>query len=129
MGSKGKGTRLERELFHMFWENSWGSIRVAGSGSTSLPAPDLLVGNSKRFLAIECKAGKEKRYIRRGQVEELVEFSTKFGAEPWIAVRFNNMGWYFLGVDKLQDTKGGNFVVDKEFCKLNGITFEDFIKG
>lgn len=127
--SKVKGTRLERELFHLFWKTEkWGCLRVAGSGSTTLPAPDLLVGNSKRVLAIECKAGKEKRYINKAQIEELKEFSRVFGAEALIGVRFNNMGWYFLTINQLDPTKGGNFVIDKFTCKENGISFDDLIK-
>ena len=52
---KSKGTRGERELFHLFWNNQWGCIRTAGSGSTPLPAPDLLASKKNRYLAIECK--------------------------------------------------------------------------
>ena len=64
--SKKKGSRTERELFYLFYESSWMPIRVAGSGSTPIPAPDLLVGNGKRVLAIECKAIKgTKKYFEQ----------------------------------------------------------------
>jgi len=58
--SKRKGTLYERELFHMFWNSSWAAVRSAGSGSTPLPAPDILAGNKEKLLAIECKAIKTK---------------------------------------------------------------------
>ena len=95
--SKVKGTRVERELFHMFWNHDWGCVRTAGSGSTPLPAPDLLAGNGHRKLAIECKAtGELRQYLTVKEVSELVEFSRKFGAEPWIAVRFDRKDWFFI---------------------------------
>ena len=57
MGSKKKGTRAERELIHMFFKSEpWASVRVAGSGSMPFPCPDLVAGNGKRVLAIECKS-------------------------------------------------------------------------
>ncbi len=42
---KSKGSAAERELIHKFWANSWGAIRVAGSGSSQFPSPDILVGS------------------------------------------------------------------------------------
>jgi len=59
--NKAKGSRAERELLAMFWENNFGGYRSAGSGSTPLPSPDILVGNGKKYLAIECKSIKGNR--------------------------------------------------------------------
>ena len=95
--SKAKGARAERELQHMFHKNNFGVVRVAGSGSATIPAPDLLVGNGSRVLAIECKSlKKDKKYITKEQVKELKEFAKRFGAEAWLGIRFDNKGWYFL---------------------------------
>lgn len=127
MGSKKKGNRLERELFHIFWENSWAALRTAGSGSTTLPAPDLLIGNGFRVLAIECKSGKGRRDIKKEQVEELKIFSKLFGAEPWVGVRFNNMPWYFLTIDKMGKSKGKNYFVDPKLAVKRGINFDELI--
>lgn len=124
--SKAKGSRLERELIHMFFEtNNFMPVRSAGSGSTPLPAPDLLVGGKGRVLAIECKAGKDSRYIKKDQVEELLEFSTRFGAEPWIGIRFDREGWQFVKIDHLRISKGGNYFIDKEIAAKNGISFQE----
>ena len=128
MSSKKKGSRLERELFHMFWkQKGWCGLRVAGSGSTTLPAPDLIVGNGSRVLAIECKSGKGRRDIKKEQVDELKIFAKLFGAEPWIGVRFDNMPWHFLQLEKLGKSKGKNYFVDSKLVVSNGIKFEELI--
>ncbi|MEK6836011.1 MAG: Holliday junction resolvase Hjc [Nanoarchaeota archaeon] len=128
--SKSKGSRAERELLNMFWETGlWGGYRSAGSGSTPLPSPDLLVGNGKRYLAIECKSLKSKsRYLEPQQIKELIEFSKIFGAEPWIGLRFNNIGWYFIHPKKLKKTKNGNLIASLELLEKNGLNFEKLIK-
>ena len=130
MSKKDKGSRTERELLAMFWENSYAGFRVAGSGSTPLPSPDLLVGNGKRYLAIECKSSKTKaKYLEEEQINELIEFSKKFGAEPWIGVRFNNLGWYFIQPSKLEKSKKGSLIASLEILKQNGISFNKLISG
>lgn len=129
MGSKKKGSRTERELFDMFWSADWSCVRIAGSGSTPKPSPDLIAGNGKKVLAIECKSTKKDyKYLNKEQVEELKLFSKKFGAEPWIGIRFNNLGWYFLQPKKLRKVKGGNLMVSKELAKKSGLSFKELIK-
>ena len=129
MSSKGKGTRIERELFHMFWKtNKFGVIRVAGSGSTTLPSVDLVVGGQGRYLAIECKSIKQgRKYISPDRIKELKDFSKKFGAEPWLAIRFNNQPWYFISISDLEKSKS-NYVVSLDLVKRKGLLFEDLIK-
>ncbi len=129
--SKAKGSRAERELLHLFWDNGWYCIRMAGSGSMPLPCPDLLSGKKGRTLAIECKSGKgkQRRYIEKKQINELTEFARGFGAQAWVAVRFNNMGWCFLKPNHLGKSKGiGNYYFDKNLAAKKGIVFEDFLK-
>lgn len=123
--SKIKGTRAERELFHMFWDNGWGCVRAAGSGSTPLPAPDLLAGNGHRKLAVECKATAEARqYLTQKEVKELVEFSKIFGAEPWVAVRFDRQEWIFVNPEDL-DMADTNYVISGDLAKRKGLSFKD----
>ena len=130
MSSKAKGSRAERELLAMFWENNFGGYRSAGSGSTPLPSPDILVGNGKRYLAIECKSLKDKyKYLEEEQIKELVEFSKKFGAEAWIGVRFNNLGWYFIQPDKLEKSKKGNLIASLDVLKQKGLSFNELINS
>ena len=100
--SKAKGTRAERELFHLFWKNNFAAIRSAGSGSTTMPAPDILAGNKNKLLAIECKSIKNnKQYFPKKEIQELFEFSDKINAKPFIGMRFDNHGWFFLNAKKL----------------------------
>lgn len=124
---KNKGSRTERELLHMFWKEKWSVIRSAGSGVIPIPNPDLVAGNGKRLLAIECKSGKGRRYVKDKQVKELKEFSKKLGAEPLIAVRFDNEEWFFLTLNKLVKTKGNNLILDIKHAKKHGITFNELI--
>lgn len=127
--SKKKGSRVERELLNLFWENKFLCIRVAGSGSMPFPCPDLLVGKKNKSFAIECKSSRlDKRYITERQITELKDFAKGFGAEPWIGMRFNNMEWYFLKPQQLGRNGGKNFFVTKDLALEKGISFKNFIK-
>ena len=127
---KAKGGRTERELMHLFYSSGkFMPCRIAGSGSTPLPAPDLVVGGMNRVLAIECKSGKGRRDIKKEQIQELSQFSKLFGAEPWIAVRFNNMPWYFLQINQLGVSSGKNYFIDTNLVKKRGIRFEEVLEN
>lgn len=124
---KNKGSRTERELLHMFHQSGWSVIRSAGSGVIPIPNPDLVAGNGKRLLAIECKSGKSPRYISGSQLIELKEFSEKLGAKPIVGVRFDNEEWFFLTLNKLVKTKGNNYGLNIKHAKKHGITFSELI--
>lgn len=126
---KRKGSRTERELVHMFDREKWAVSRVAGSGSTTIPATDLIAGKAGRILAIECKSGKQeiKRYLKNQQVKELKEFSKRFGAEAWIGMRYDNEKWLFLELKHLGKSKKGTYCVDLKLAKKKGIRFEELI--
>ena len=128
--SKKKGSRTERELLHLFWKNNWFCIRMAGSGSMPLPCPDLIAGKNGKSLAIECKSGKgkQRRYISKEQINELITFSKGFGAAPWVAVRFDGMKWKFLKTNQLGRSKGlENYYFDKDIVEKKGISFEKVV--
>ncbi len=127
MSRKSKGITAERELLHLFWKNDWACIRVAGSGNVQFPVPDLLAGNSARKLAIECKAiSSDKKYFSQEDIAQITEFSKRFGAEPWLAVKFLNKGWFFISLDDLEKTKE-NFVVSLDLAKNKGLIFDELI--
>jgi len=131
MTSKGKGSRTERELVHLFNETGiWSAIRVAGSGLTSDPNPDVLAGKKGRHLAIECKSIKgDYKYLYPEDIEQITNFASKFGAEPWIAIRFNIKGWYFLKPEHLEKTKSSNLAITLEIAEEKGLRFYEIIKG
>ena len=127
--SKSKGTRTERELLHKFYNtNEWICLRAPGSGNTTLPSPDLLAGNGKRHLAIECKATKKtSKHFPKQEIEDLENFARKFGAEPWVGLRFDQKEWFFLRTKDLKDS-GKMFGVSLKLIEEKGLTFEKLIK-
>ena len=129
MNRKAKGTKAERELLHKFWNTGdWIAMRTPASGAIKYPCPDLLVGNQRRKLAIECKAtSSQRQYLRNGQIAELQQFADIFGAEPWVGVRFDNDKWYFLMLEDIKETEGSNYVITKDLAKNKGLLFEELI--
>ena len=127
MSLKSKGINAERELVHKFWAQGWACIRVAGSGSSRYPSPDLLVGNARRKLAIECKltTGTAK-YFDKKEIEDLKTFARTFGAESWVGVKMERQ-WSFLNLEDLKETPAG-FVVNKDIIAMKGLTFEELIQ-
>lgn len=127
MSSKKKGINAERELIHMFWKNGWAAIRVAGSGSSRYPSPDILAGNNLRKLAIECKSiSGSNKYLSFESIDQIEKFSKKFGAESWIGMRFDNVGWFFLTLEDIVKV-GKTYKISKEIAKERGLLFEELI--
>ena len=128
MSHKSKGINAERELIHAFWGKKWSAIRVAGSGATRYPSPDVLAGNGVRHLAIECKSsGDTVKYLTAKEVAELKEFSEIFGAESLIGMRFDGMKWYFLSLEDLKKS-GSSFSVSIQLAKKKGLSFDELIE-
>lgn len=126
--SKRKGNKTERELIHMLHDAEWGIIRSAGSGSTPLPSTDVVAGDGSRVLAIECKALKyTTKYFYPDEIEQLEVFSRRFGAEPWIGLRFDREEWYFVQPKDLKSTKNGNFNMSLAQARIVGRTFSQLI--
>lgn len=129
MSRKSKGINAEREIVKLFAETgNWFACRVAGSGSSHFPSPDIIAGNKLRKLAIECKTSKDKnKYLTKDEVKQLKIFSDVFGAEPWVAVKFDKTVWMFMSLDDIEDA-GNNYVVSKEKAEKEGFIFEEVIK-
>ena len=126
---KSKGSRAERELLHMFWNNNWACMRAAGSGSIPLPSPDLIAGNKENLLAIECKSIKNNsKNFQKDEIDQLITFSDILNAKPIIAMRFDNLGWYFLNAKELPKNRNGNYTVTLKLSQVQGIKFEELIK-
>ncbi|MBS3111872.1 Holliday junction resolvase [Candidatus Woesearchaeota archaeon] len=127
---KEKGSRAERELVHKFYDTyPWIALRAPGSGSTPLPSPDVLATNTKRYLAIECKSIKSKqKTFKPEEIEQLLEFSKRFGAEPWIGIKFNHKGWFFIKPEEIKQTKQNNYSITLNLVEEKGIKFEKLIQ-
>ena len=127
MSRKSKGIAAEREIFHKFWQAGWAAIRVAGSGSTSMPSADILCGNAIRRLAIECKTVKDDRkYIPQEDMKSFIDFARKFGAEPWIAIKFSHRGWFFINPEDMKVTNASHGI-DFASAQNKGLSFEELI--
>ena len=128
MSRKSKGTNAERELVHLFQANGWSAVRIAGSGSSKYPSPDVLASNAIRRVAVECKTlGRDKKYFTEDDLGQLKEFSVKFGTESWIGMRFDNQPWYFLNLEDLEKT-GKNWAISLELAQQKGLKFEELIE-
>ncbi len=112
----------------MFWgTGSWSAVRIAGSGSMKYPSADILAANKLRKLAIECKLTKEgKKYFTKDEIEQFKVFAERFGAEPWVSIKFKGVDWLFLPVNEIIET-GKSFLVDVETAKRKGILFEELV--
>lgn len=127
MSKKSRGTNAERDLIHKFWAADWAAMRSPGSGSTKYPCPDIIASNNVRKLVIEAKlTTEERKYFRSDEIKDLQIFSDKFGAEPWVAIKFYGIPWFFLTLEDLESS-GKNFVVSKEVGERRGLSFEELI--
>lgn len=127
INKKAKGSKGERELVKFFNENNWVCVRVAGSGSSKYPSPDILAGNAVRRVAIECKVTKDrKKYFTDEEIEQLKIFSQHFGAESWVSVKFPDEPWYFLSLEDIENT-GKCWAVSVELARRKGLKAEELV--
>ena len=125
---KAKGTLFENDLVRKFWEKKWVCVRVAGSGSGSYPAPDILASNGFRRIVMEVKfVNSYKKYFSKSQVDDLEFFAGRFGAESWVGVCFKEHQWFFIPTEELSQTKSQNYVVELLTMKKKGFTFDEMI--
>ena len=124
-----KGTAEERDLVHKLWDRDFAAMRApASGGATKNPLPDVVAGNGKIYLAIEVKTtSKDKIYIDFEQIDALVEFSKKFGATPYIGIKFKYTKWYFIAPENAEKTKNGNIKIEKNFILENGLEIDEIV--
>ena len=127
MSRKSRGISAERDLIHKFWGEGWAAMRSAGSGSSQFPSPDILASNNVRKLAIEAKITTEARkYFPKDEIEGLQYFAEKFGAAPWIAVKFFREQWKFYMLEDLRETGRGFAITASE--KERGLLFSELVE-
>jgi len=128
INTKAKGSAAERELIHMLWDSGWAAMRAAGSGSTQFPCPDIIAGNARRKIALECKITKDKyQYLKQKEIEELEKFCKMFGCEGYVAVKFAGHDWFFLMLEDLKDT-GSGFSITPDQSVNKGLLFDELIE-
>lgn len=128
MKHKKKGSNAERELLFLFFENGYAAARVAGSGSSKLPSPDIIIIKKNKGYAIECKT-KSGEYlnIKEEQIKELETWESLSGNKAYIAWRLSKNNWYFIHYKKMKKTKKA-YSIKKEDIKEKGKIFTEFIK-
>ena len=125
---KAKGINAERELVHLFHSFAWSAVRIAGSGSSKYPCPDVLAGNGFRRIAIEAKLiSASRKYFTPEDLEQLAVFASTFGCEAWIAVKFPDTPWAFFNPEDLQETATA-YVATKELAERKGLLIEELLE-
>jgi Holliday junction resolvase len=122
-----KGANAERELIRLLFGRGLAVLRVAGSGKTPLPSPDIVAMRPGLQLAIECKAW-DKPYLSlaHAQMSELREWSRMAGAELYIAWKIPRKGWCFL--KPRQFKKGGaGYNISRRRALARGVALDDIV--
>ena len=128
MSLKSKGIAMERELVHLLWARQFAAVRVAGSGSSQYPSCDVLASNGAQRFAFECKSiQKGMRYIPDKEMDEFLQFSRRYGAEPWIAVRFRAKEWHFLLPEDLKKTPSA-WGISLDVIQTRGMLLDELIR-
>ena len=105
MGYYNKGANAERELIHALFDKGLAVLRVAGSGTTSLPSPDVVAMRPGLGIAIECKAwSKAYLHISLAQMSELEIWSKRAGTDFYVAWKIPRKGWFFLKPEQFNKT-------------------------
>ena len=127
MSVKRKGTNAERELIHLLWSKGFPAVRIAGSGSSKYPSPDIIAGKLGRILAIECKSVKSSsKYIPKNEIAQLLEFAQGIGSEAWIGVRFAKKEWHFLAIEDMIQTEK-SYAITHELIKQKGLLLDEIL--
>ena len=96
MSSKGKGTAAERELQHALSRLGFAAMRIAGSGSSPLPACDVIAADGNRRFCFEVKSvDAHSLRLSNEQLDELLFVSKRFSAVAVLAVHWERRGWTF----------------------------------
>lgn len=119
-----KGANAERELMRLFFDKGFSVVRIAGSGTSPLPAPDIVALKRGRIIAVECKARKARNLaIDVGQMGELVGWAKRAGAEPFVGWKVPRKGWLFLRPGHFHST-GKFFLISLRDAMDAGISLD-----
>jgi Holliday junction resolvase len=123
MSHYGKGAAAERELIHRLFDVGFAVVRVAGSGKSSLPAPDILALSPGQKFCIEVKAViAPNLFIPKYQMLELADWGRRGGIIPLIAWKVPR-DWFYLTPEDFHET-GKNFGISRHEAKAHSTPFE-----
>jgi Holliday junction resolvase len=122
VSNKRRGCNYERQLVDLLHQVGFAAVRVAGSGSKPLPAPDVVACRGGKILAIECKTTRKNQvYISDAQIGDLRAYAKTAGAQPLLAVKFVQQQWAFLKPSRMPRTNGTTVVVSRDYVAKRGI--------
>lgn len=118
-----KGFAYERELVHELERRGFASLRAPASGSrTKLDRPDIIAGRHGFHLVIEVKTTSANvLYIRKESIMSLLRFAERFGAQPFVAVKFKGKrkGWLLTTPSQLRPTAKGYVLAYEEALRIS----------
>lgn len=121
---KRRGSNVERELQRKLWDKGIVCLRIAGSGSSSYPALDLLALYKGKVFGFEVKSTRLNTiYLKDIQIDELERIRDIGKIKIYIAVKFIGRKWYFFDLEKVKDNKK----IDLERAEKEGKTFIEIV--
>lgn len=126
MSNYQKGARGERELISILENRGYVCLRAPASGAgTERELPDVIAGDGSHFIVFEVKrfGSDDYDYISKSEIEDLKYYADNFGAEYYIAVRFDHGDWALLKENDMKETKK-NFRCDN-FKHYDGKCIDD----
>ena len=97
------------------------TIRAPRSGSIGLASPDIIAAKPGKLIVIECKAREEAFTVEKDQLEELLQWQDKAGAQAYIAWKISHKEWCFLHLKDVIENKGN---IGKKFAEAKGFSIE-----
>jgi len=116
MSRKSQGISREREIVEQCYERGYVATRVAASGGTNRPEPDIIIGGHPTNYAVEAKTtGKDKKYFSKDEVRQLCFYAKNHNAcMPLLGVRFKgDKTWWFAPPRDVRKT-AKSFVMSKD---------------
>jgi len=131
LSEKRAGFSRERELARLLWKKGFAVIRAPASGAKAkrVNYPDIVALRKGSIFVIEVKTrGKVKPiYIDEWKIERLLEFCRRSFGRGYIAVKYVEWNkWFFIPIELLEKTPGGNYKVSSESLE-KALTIEDLI--
>ena len=124
MAHYNKGANAERELIHTLSDRGFAVLRVAGSGVSPLPSPDVVALKNGRILAFECKAWKGNHLaIPIVTFDDEVNWAKIAGAEFFVGWKIPREGWLFVKAEHFHNA-GKNFMISLEEARKNSVSLE-----
>ena len=127
MSHYNKGASAERELIKTLFNQGFAVLRVAGSGVSPLPSPDVVALKDGRILAFECKAWKGKHLaIETKTFNDEVQWARTAGAHFFVAWKIPREGWLFITPESFHNA-GKNYLISLIEAKKCSTTLEVLI--